>query len=652
MLKRLSMLAAFFLCASGAPAGASLPGEERGFFDLERATLEELLDLKTAVASRCDTKLRETPGLVTVITREEIQASGARTLAGVLSLVPEFEFGVDVQGNLGLGVRGNWANEGKVLLMWDGQPYNELLYSTLQFDRFPVDQIEEIHIIKGPGSAIYGGFAELAVIDIHTRSPKSLSGSELYAAKGFGGSGASYAGYSFGGAAGGLQLSVQTFWGESSRSSRRYTDFSGASYGMTGNSALRPKNVNLYLAAGETSARLILYGFSLRERDNFTTLLSTGDTAVEFPALFAELARSVKLDGGVELEPKINFTRARPWYENDEHFPYDKRVSRLTLGLTAHYAPAAGTALLAGGEYYHDDAEIGGLTGAASASYGGERRSEGEYDNHAIYGQGSFDLPFANLTAGARYDRHSQYGASLVPRVALTRLAGDFNFKAIYSGAFRAPSIENIRLNPDISPERSVTSEFEAGYKASDNLFVSGNAFHTMIDDPIVFTVVNNAETYRNYPRTGTAGFGFAARYKAGRARADLGYVYQNTFCNKVDLYAVPGHGSAMLGFPRHKLTLNSSLPLAAGLSLNPSAVYVSRRYGYGSGGALKVFGERAVANLALQLRDRPLGGLTLSLGVRDLFNSGYSYLQPYAGGHAPLPAPARELFLKAAYDF
>jgi len=165
-------------------------------------------------------------------------------------------------------------------------------------------------------------------------------------------------------------------------------------------------------------------------------------------------------------------------------------------------------------------------------------------------------------------------------------------------------------------------------------------------------TVVNNAETYRNYVRTGTAGFGLGLKYKAGAARADLGYLFQNTTCNMVDVYAVPGHGSAMLGFPRHKLTLSSSLPLGTGLSLNPSAAYVSKRYGYGAGGALKAFGERTVANLALQLRDRPLDRLTLSLGVRDLFNSNYSYIQPYTGGHAPLPAPARELFLKAVYDF
>ncbi|OGR70433.1 MAG: hypothetical protein A2089_00220 [Elusimicrobia bacterium GWD2_63_28] len=632
-------------------AGAG-PTEEADFFNLERASLGEVLDIKTTVASRRGMKLRETPGLVTVITREEIQASGARSLIDVLSLVPEFEFGVDVQGNLGLGVRGNWANEGKVLLMWDGQVYNEILYSTIQFDRFPVDQVEEIQIIKGPGSAVYGGFAELAVIDIKTRSPKNLDGSALFAARGLGGSDTGYAGYSFGKAGRDGEFSAQAFWGESRRSGRRYTDLSGSSYGMEGNSDLRPKSLNLYAARKNTSARLILDGFSLRERDNFTTLISTGDTKVEFPLLFAEIKQSVKLSGTVSLEPKVSYMRSRAWYEDDEHFPYDKRVSRLALGVTAFYRHSSRADFLAGGEYYHDDAEIGGLTSDASAAYIGVRRDGAVYDNHAFFGQGSFDLGFANLIAGMRYDRHSHYGASLVPRVAVTKLWNDFNFKAIYSQAFRAPSIENIRLNPGIDPEKAVSTELEAGYKASGTLFFSGNLFHTSIKHPIIFTVVNNAETYRNYERTGTSGFGFGLKFKREGLRADLGYLYQNTDCNRVDVYSVPGHESALLAFPHHKLTLNSSLPLAAGLSLNPSAVHVSQRYGYGGDGALKIFGERTTANLNLQLKDRPLERLTLNLGVRDIFNSNYSYLQPYDGGHAPLPAPSRELFLKAAYEF
>lgn len=638
------------LLASAGAALAAEHSEEADFFSLERSSLEEVLNIPTSIASRSRLPLREAPGLVTVITREEIQSSGARSLVDVLSLVPEFEFGADVQGNLGLGVRGNWGNEGKVLLMWDGQVYNETLYSTIQFDRFPVDQIEEIEIIKGPGSVIYGGFAELAVINIKTRQAASLRGSEIYAALGTGGSAARYAGYSFGRIFRGGEISAKAFAGTARRSGRRYTDAAGSSYGMAGSSDLRPRNLNLQAAYGNTSARLIVDDFSLDERDHYTTMLSTGATRIGFQAVFAELKRSIALPGPVSLEPRFSYMRSRAWYENDEHFPYDKRVSRLTAGLTAFYKRSSRTEFLAGGEYFHDDAEVGALTGAA-ASYP-DGRDSALYDNHALFAQGSFAFDFARVVAGARYDSHSHYGASLVPRLAVTRLIDDLNLKAIYSRAFRAPSIENIRLNPGIDPEKTESVELEAGYKASPELFASASLFHTSIEDPIIFNVTGGSETYSNYSRTGTCGGGFAFKFKRGALRADAAYLYAHAGTNKVDVYSVPGHSSHMLAFPKHKVTVNASVPLSPGLGLNPSAVYVSRRYGYGAGGALKAYGEKVIASVNLRLENRPLPGLSLNLGVRDMFESNYSYIQPYSGGHAPLPSSGRELFLKAAYEF
>jgi len=627
--------------------------EEDEFFSLERASLEEALNIKTSVASRSAMSLRETPGLVTVITREEIQAMGARELKDVLRLVPEFDFGMDVQGNLGLGVRGNWANEGKVLLMWDGQTYNETLYSTIQFDRFPIDQVEEIEIIKGPGSALYGGFAELAVINIKTGSARALNGSRAYAAYGQGERAGArhYAGYAFGGVFSGTELSAKAHWGEAQRSDRRYTDFDGASSNMNGASDLRPRSLNLSAANKKSSFRLILDDYTLRARDAIDgTVLSTGSAKVQFPVVFAEARHTVYLPGLVRLEPRLSYSKAMPWLEKDEYFSYDKRTERVTAALTAFYRRSAGAEFVAGGEYFHDGVEVDAITAPASQYTGGKTRAG--YDNYAFFGQGSFNGALANFIAGARYDKHSQYGASLVPRIAVTKLVDSFNFKAIYSQAFRAPAIENIRLNPDIKPETATSGELEAGYKVSETFYISANAFQTTIKNPIIFVLENGAEVYRNYDRTGTRGGGLSVKFKDGAYRADLAYQSYSARSNRVDGYKVPGRGSCLLGLPRHKLVLNSSMPLGAGLSLNPSAIYLSRRYGYAGSNSIRPFGERVIADVNLQLKDRPLARLTLNLGVKDLFNANYNYLQPYDGGHAPLPASSREIFFKAAYEF
>ena len=126
---------------------------------------------ETSVASVRRRQVRETPGVVTIFTREDLLESGARDLADVLTRVPGFQLGVDVGNGIGPGFRGLWGQEGKVLFIVDGIEMNDLSYGTfLLGHRLPVDQLERVEVIRGPGSAMYGGNAELAVVRILTRA--------------------------------------------------------------------------------------------------------------------------------------------------------------------------------------------------------------------------------------------------------------------------------------------------------------------------------------------------------------------------------------------------------------------------------------------------------------------------------------------------
>ena len=122
------------------------------------------------VASFAVTKLKDSPAVVTVVSGEDIRAMGARDLVDILNFVPGFFQGVDLDGVVGPGFRGLWGHEGKILLLIDGKEMNELLFSNMQLgNEFPVEFIERVEVVRGPGSVIYGGSAELGVINVVTR---------------------------------------------------------------------------------------------------------------------------------------------------------------------------------------------------------------------------------------------------------------------------------------------------------------------------------------------------------------------------------------------------------------------------------------------------------------------------------------------------
>ena len=77
------------------------------FFEM---SLEDLMKVEVTVASKKALTTRESPGIVTLITEEEIRNSGAQDLIDILKMVPGFDFGVDVEGVVDVAVRGNWAH--------------------------------------------------------------------------------------------------------------------------------------------------------------------------------------------------------------------------------------------------------------------------------------------------------------------------------------------------------------------------------------------------------------------------------------------------------------------------------------------------------------------------------------------------------------
>jgi len=629
--------------------------------------LEAQINALIGVASKKSLSQRKSPSVVTVISQDEIERSGARDLIDVLRLVPGIDFAVDVQGNISIGMRGNWAEEGKVLLLLDGQEMNELMYSSLQFgNHFDVSQIKRIEIIRGPGSAIYGGFAEYGVISIITKDGEDLKGISV---NGSYGQTARALGYrdislSVGDKIKDFTYSLAGFLGQANRSDNAYTDFYGTSYSMINNSNLNPASLDLKMAYKGWSFKGIYDDFDMSTRDNYGVPTSKAYTDDFLSELF-ELKYDSKLSDKITLTPLLSYKFQKPWNFTGKvdsadaaYTIYDKAVQRIKGNLTMIYDITHHINLVAGAEVYNDNASLGIDTTLFSNG-----KAHVSYMNTAAFMQALFRYKIASVTLGARYDNNSAYGSSFVPRLGILKKVDKWNFKLLYSNSFRAPGIEDINFSFDghIKPEDTQVIEFEVGREIATDMFVTLNVFDITTKNPIVYyvdSVLNSngtySEGYKNMHEQGTRGAEFDYKVKETWGYVDLNYAYY-TAAGKtvVSTYQVPGDNSATLGFASNKVNFSFSYNITPGLSITPTVSWIGQRYGYvdsNSSGvpALKKFSPTTLANIYLMYK---VNKLKIGVGCYNILNADYEFIQPYNGGHAPLPSMSREYEVRVSYD-
>ena len=135
---------------------------------------QTLGDIETvSIATGRPQSIQTAPSVASVITAEDIRNTGARDLVDILRLVPGFYIGQTANAAAPvLAVRGfTSAFNQTTLLMIDGVPQNELVLGDrfMALGKIPLDSIDRVEVIRGPGSALYGADAYSAVVNIITR---------------------------------------------------------------------------------------------------------------------------------------------------------------------------------------------------------------------------------------------------------------------------------------------------------------------------------------------------------------------------------------------------------------------------------------------------------------------------------------------------
>lgn len=424
------------------------------------ALADDADDVVVVTATRSEERLADAPVATEVVTREEIEASGARTVDGVLDQHP----GIAVtRGVGGAGVQLWGLDPELTLILLDGQPLVGRVGGVLDLSRIATRDLERIEIVKGAGATLYGADALGGVINLITR--RAARGVSTTAGARAGRYPTTQAEVSTETGTGGLP------WLATSPVQTADADVAlslGGDHWSGRSSAVAQARPTLRSPDGTGSVQS---GFSLvtlaqdlawtpradrstRGRVSYTRRLS-GGTDVQATGAVLDRTNDTEVVS-VRVGPDLRFgdagsLRATVSYDlfRDQYLA-DQRAAT-ALDVYEETRDQAG------------EVDLGGVVavGSHALTVGTEARfehiatdrisvPEADRTRLAVYAQDAWDVPVGRPTtvvAGVRFDRDSLFGSAWSPRVAVRHDPVDaVILRASWGRGFRAPPFKDLYL--------------------------------------------------------------------------------------------------------------------------------------------------------------------------------------------------------------
>jgi outer membrane receptor for ferrienterochelin and colicin len=455
------------------------------------SSLETLTTI--TIASKKEETLNRAPGVVAVITADEIQRYGARNLRDVLDRQTSMQIiGSNLFAHNKNAVRGIAKNQldNNVLILLNGRPIRESTNNSVNADiyaYFPLSSLSKIEIIRGPGSVLYGTNAFSGVVNLVTKkAPETASGSLAL----------TYG--SFDHKQG--QVSGGGTWGD--------LEFFGAAQG-------------LYLAGDDHHNVMDQFG-------NAGTYKTGRDgEQVVMNLRYKGLTVNAFHSNTVNDNAGVRFTLPSDVYEYKRHFidvgyehnisdnwsvtanaSYHKDKTKTLIGpgatvggttgynhlfeLATAFTPLEGLDLVAGGTY---------------REYSSVGTTEFDTYSHSFYTQFDYQLlDWLNVIGGLQYNKQESVDRDFSPRLALIAQFDEYwGGKVLYGKAYREASGVERFVNfpglvvgdPSISPETIKTIDVQLFYEAK-NLSFAATYYHGEHED-LVTLVAGSPSTIINH---------------------------------------------------------------------------------------------------------------------------------------------------------
>jgi iron complex outermembrane receptor protein len=633
-------------------------------------TLEQLMSMdveRVFGASRFQQSVLEAPAAVSIVTRDDIERFGYRTLADILRVVRGFYTSNDRNysyvGVAGFSRPGDYNT--RVLLLIDGHRTNDNIFDQAMIGtEFPLDVelIERVEVVRGAASSLYGTSAFFGIVNVITTPPADLG--RVSGSIEAGSLGTRRVRGSFARVFGNGASAAVSFTGYHADGQRRlfYPELSAVT--RTGGVALdmdadRFSQVFATLTAGSWKAQTV---WGSRSKH-----IPTGAFGTAFDD---ERAGTRDLRGFVDVAfdrawrgTSIQWRGAYDRYFYDGTYPGDlpdgldpdpfadnSRGDWLTTEATVERRVTPAHHVTAGAEFRDNlrQNQLGLYSTSGSVALDDRRRSHA----WAVFAQDEFRLTRRLLLSlGVRHDDFSLSGSATSPRAALIVSARpDAAFKVTYGEAFRAPNaFELFYYAPGPKPlesERIRSSEFIWEQYFARRVRLQASVFFNAVRNLISQQPGENSSpldevSFQNVDATRAEGVGIEAEARlTGSLNLHGSYQFQHAHLR--------GTETPLSNSPRNLARAAVTHRTTAGhLTSSTELLVVGERFAL-DGAASPAF---ALWNASLAA-PMPAAHLTLQLDVRNILD--HQYGDPGAEEHRQslIPQDGRTLRLRATWRF
>lgn len=545
--------------------------DDDDFFSM---SLEELIEVQISVATGSAQSLIDAPAIVSVITAEDIAFWNYASVAEAVASVPGI-YCIDdrLAANCGVrGINGGFRGYNRVFkVMIDGHDiaFRSDSNSYLGPELIPVEVIERIEIVRGPGSALYGANAFLGVINIISREDLSRS-SQLHSRIGEDQLHASFA----------LQ--------DQRRDSGYLFSVSAAYHDRSGTKVPDTIPARSRFVAGASSRNDLAAPVSLfakshwRAGDHALSLqgrfsrLDSRASFVDF-GRFAETGQlgdetrvsldswQLSLDDDWRINESLNARLGLSWGSGqpsskefldvglsesvpERDFGYDSLFGKAELRWTL----ADANTLTVGVDYLEDREQLFESFDIDRES--GERTRKGieqgekNFRDLGLYAQFSgkiFDR--YGITANVRHDNHSIYGDNSNYRLGFVyRFSPRIGIKLLYGTSFKAPAAiqlfgqplfdGEVTGNRDLQAEEASTYEAQLNWSIDSQLSGSFNLFSTRVNDKVELVPSGTNQVPLNQGEQKSEGVEGVLHWTPGNNQLSLRFAWQQTDVDSLDL--------------------------------------------------------------------------------------------------------------------